>query len=292
MHAAATSKRFKSCLPFLLGLSESVVHDFDSGISLFCADAIVASISKVCQNSPMKRAFVILFWLVILALAALASGRISFPATKAKVDPAYGPRGTRALAIAKYDVELQQRVDAVLKRIEKAAVEIFPQKIVHGPKALSDVEVARLESDFSFAVPGELRAFLKSEPVARIPWPKIWSQWQLYGPDDISQWSIGEYLSWCNPIYKQPSAENCEWGPGVMIFMADSYEFFAIDIETGEIYIIDPESGFEYQAGSLLAWLEKTASRLEEKSYVNNEYEFFLTKNDGTQAASPGGPDE
>ena len=240
----------------------------------------------------MKRLFVILFWLFVLALAGFASGRISFPPPKAKVDPAYGPRGTRALWVAKYNVDLQQQVDAVLARIEKAAVEIFPEKPAGHAKALSDAAEEHLTENIGYAIPGELKAFLKSEHTHRIPWPKIWSDWYVYGPDDISQWSVGEYLSWCDPVYKQPSADNCEWGPGMLIFMADSYEFLALNIETGEIYVIDPENGFDYQASSMLAWLEKTASRLEDKSYINNEYEFFIAKKDGSRAESPGGHDE
>ena len=237
----------------------------------------------------MNRVSVILFWLLVFALAALASGRISFP-TSAKFDPSYGPHGTRALATAKYDQNVQQSVDSLLERIEKSSVAIVPDQPASNWKSLTDTGLEQLESDLGYAIPGELKAFLKSEHLGRIPWQKIWSDWYVHGADDIHQWSIGEYLSWCvHPGTNIPSADSCEYGPGMVLFISNDYEFFAAHIETGGVWIIDPESGFEYQASGMLAWLEKTATRLENGEFVNNEDEFLFIKKDKQTANSPGG---
>ena len=251
----------------------------------------------------MKRVIIILLWASMLIGAGFLSGRLSLPVTPLKADPDFGPGGTRALRTAEYDIELQNTVDAVLARIEKASLEIF-SAAKHSPPPLTDGSAAELEVRLGYALPGQLKAFLKSKHTNRIPWSKIWSDWYIHNTDDIYQWSIGEYLSWCDPEGAMPSVENGEWAPGMILFMSNAYEYFAINIETGHLSIIDSESrerlvlpttvgtegrrGFDLQSKSLLIWLENTASRLEEKNYINNVDEFLFKHENGSETDSPG----
>lgn len=230
----------------------------------------------------------ITFWCVVLIFAAWLSGRLSLPVGPLTVDPMVGPNGTNAKHHARYNADVQQEMDRVLTRIENASLHLFrstePDNV--GPSA--DSQIAKLESKLGFSVPGQLKAFLKSEITRRIQWSTIWLGWRQNDLAEVAQWSIGEYLSWCNPENGMPERDSREWVPGMVIFMTDDYEFLAVDIETGVLTMIDPESGFHDQAPGLMKWLENIANRLESKQYVSSADEFYLTNSKGKSVESPG----
>lgn len=226
-----------------------------------------------------------------MLVAAVWSGRIHFPG-KAAIDPAIGPRGTLAQKITHYDESVQSQIEAVVERIKVKTQEVLPKSMeCFGDPATSD-EIAWLESQLGYPLPGQLKALLKMHNGQKAPQREfLEAGWRFHSIDSVASDS-GETISWVSPEGSMPRPGNNDYGnfPGFVVFMSNDYEFLGLYLEDGKVYELDPESGYSLHADSLHQWLENIALRLENGQYEKSDDEFYLLDSKGNSLSyeSPG----
>ena len=233
----------------------------------------------------------LIVWALVLFLIAFYNGRIGFPKPAQLLHADRGPRGANALRVTKYDEKIQQEMDLVVARLKRALSDTHPPSLDCFGEPVTDEQIAELESQFGYELPGQLKAFLKihGPPNKTTADGLAGSSWSFYGTKWIHQWSM-ESTHWVSAeggVPRVPETHN-GWGPGFVMFMGNTYEFLGIYLENGKVYQLDPESGYAEHAASLADWFNNISDRLENGQYSKNGGDFELTPPSGEYMSTPG----
>lgn len=176
--------------------------------------------------------------------------------------------GTAAIEpIYHYDDKVQSEIEAVWKRIETTLAK-HDRKYVDqlGPPA-TDEELALLETELGYRIPGELRASLQVHAGSE----EFLSNFKLYNVSKIEfEWSVHVDISTSvvtEPLCPTPAAfEDFAWHPGWIPVAGWDVYHILINVETGEVCHWDKWNATP-QTGSWKRWLEVVAERLESGEY-------------------------
>ena len=134
----------------------------------------------------------LIVWALVLFLIAFYNGRIGFPKPAQLLHADRGPRGANALRVTKYDEKIQQEMDLVVARLKRALSDTHPPSLDCFGEPVTDEQIAELESQFGYELPGQLKAFLKihGPPNKTTADGLAGSSWSFYGTKWIHQWSM------------------------------------------------------------------------------------------------------